>query len=206
MGWGIESMQGMIGTDNKPLKLSFIVICFICSFIFPFVFVFIFQDIFFFSRDHWFFRAPITSYILFFTGMMLLAILLSLDEWVKSKRLDHGKKTGPWLMLASIVVSMWFIVFSVNNYYYFDDEGLHYNKMFSLEQDDLPWNEISTVEQVTTRHNNMEVFKEHVFITPNGDRFIIPYEPEFRNHRSRIIALSKRHGAKIVERFEEPKS
>lgn len=199
-------VKNMIGYDTKPLKISFIVICFISSFIFPFIFVLIFQDIFFFSRSHWFFKAPFTSYALFFGGMMAMAILLTVDEVVKSKRIDYGKKTGPWLIILSFVAASIFSVFSINNYYFFDDDGLHYNTAFELDQKDLNWDKVKIVEQVTTRKNNMEVFKEHIFITEDGREYIIPYDRDFMEKRHEIINNYEANGAKIVRRFEEPKS
>lgn len=196
-------MQRMIGYDTKPIKISFIVICFICSFFMPFVFVILLHDVFHFSQTHWFFRAPFSAYVLGFSGLMVLSILLTTDEIIRSKREDAGKSTGPWLIIASFLISIICYVFAANNYYFFDDQGLHYNKMFELNQRDLNWDEFEKVEQIVTRKNNMEVYKEHIFITKQGEEFVIPYEPDFRNHRTQIISFIERTNTPIKERFVE---
>jgi len=196
-------MQKIIGYDKKPLKISFIVIFFISSFFMPFVLVILLHDVLHFSKSHWFFRAPFSAYVLGFSGLLLLSILLTLDEIIRSKREDDGKKTGPWLIFVSIILSIICYVYAANNYYFFDDEGLHYNKMFELNQRDLYWDDFEKVEQVVTRENNMEVYKEHVFFTKEGEEFVIPYEPEFRSHRSEILYLIERTNTPIVERFVE---
>ncbi|KGX86986.1 hypothetical protein [Pontibacillus marinus] len=196
-------MQKMIGYDTKPLKISFIVVSFISSFFMPFVFVILLHDVFHFSKSHWFFRAPFSAYILGFSGLFLLSMFLTLDEMIRSKREDTGKSTGPWLILLSFIISVTCYVYAANNYYFFDDKGLHYNKTFELSQRDLNWDDFSKVEQIVTRENNMEVYKEHIFITKSGEEFVIPYEPEFRDHRSKILYLVERTNTPIVERFVE---
>lgn len=194
-------MQKMIGYDTKPLKISLIIISLICSFFMPFVLVILLHDVFHFSKSHWFFRAPFSAYVLGFSGLFLFSFLLALDEIIRSKREDIGKRTGSWLILLSFLVTVVCYVYAANNYYFFDDKGLHYNKIFELSQRNLEWDDFSKVEQIVTRENNMEVYKEHIFITKEGEKFVIPYEPEFRNHRSEILYLIERTDTPIVERF-----
>ncbi|MYL34414.1 hypothetical protein GLW08_12840 [Pontibacillus yanchengensis] len=200
-------MKEMIGNDTrKPMKIMFIVMVFISSFILPFVFIIIFQDILFFSESQWFFNAPFLSYVLLIGGMMLLAILLSVDEFIKSKRNDRDLKTGPWMVFLSVALSSLCFVLGIFHYYYFDDEGLHFNQVTSLQELDVQWNEIDEVIQVTTRENNMEVYKEHIFITKDGLQLIIPHNYDFMMNRKKIITLAENNGARISEQFVEPSS
>jgi hypothetical protein len=187
---------------KKPKQSFFlptIITLFICSFFLPLFLIFILQDILFFSDEHWFFTAPPSAIYTFFIGLILIPISLTIYRLT----LKFGKKFMKWITLSMILLSLPLFFLSVTNYYYMDDEGIHLNKLMSIQVTSYNWDDIKEVKEIYKMSMNEPTLVEYEFIMKNNEMIKIPYRLDHRKISDNLINIIDQYKIKVTSNKDE---
>ncbi|WP_280770989.1 hypothetical protein [Salipaludibacillus daqingensis] len=191
-----------IDPDDIHKGLIVISIIFTLSaFFIPIIVIYIMQDVLYFSRDHWFLEAPISAYIIFIVGMLIvpiMSILYFITSFILKK--NHISINVGWLFL---IASLTFIPMSslgVMNYYYLDEEGLHYNHLLATEETTYLWKDIAEIIPYVDEED--QYFSRLGIITEDGREVELSATFELLQYRSQVFQLVENHGGEITERTE----
>ncbi|MFG6113563.1 hypothetical protein ACGTN9_00130 [Halobacillus sp. MO56] len=193
----------MYGYDQESqwtyLTIGIIIIAFMLSILAPVTLMTILQDIFHFSRSHWIFMAPISAYIMLGASFVWIGLLLILFLILRSKR----KKPPVWVLAIGIPVAELFFVLSINNYYYFQDQGITYNPLFSISPQHYQWEDIERINQIYDKSEGTIFLKDMLFQLKNGKDITFNYRPEFWEHRDSILTKAREGGAVTTDNLAE---
>lgn len=199
----------MYGYDQESqwtyLTIGIIIIAFMLSILAPITLMTILQDIFHFSRSHWIFLAPISAYIMLGAGFVWIGIMLILFLVLQSKREKHNKKAPVWVLAIGIPVAVLFLVLSINNYYYFQDQGITYSPLFSVSPQHYQWEDITEINQIFDKSEGTIFLKDMIFQLKNGQEITFNYRPEFWEHRDSILTKARKAGAVTTDNLAELK-
>ncbi|MCM3666187.1 hypothetical protein M3204_17345 [Mesobacillus subterraneus] len=186
-----------IHTENtaRILFVSAIILMF-SSFFMPLVLVFFIQDYLYLSNEKWFYVTPPSAYVIFMIGMLWISITLLVHLFIQRKyELKHYK----WITILLMSISIPFFMFGISNYYYLDNEGLHFNdeKTFNtiISYD---WEDIKEAKEVFIKSNGVTVMDHYRFITKDGDIIDLPYNSKVGNNKSRIVEKLKEHNVPVT--------
>lgn len=174
-----------VQTERGPVIFVWALILFVCSLFMPIVFISWIQDLFFFSKSHWFFVAPQSAYITFAVGMAWIPIVMVAYLILKLK---YASK---FLSLFSVLVasiSIPILMFAATTYFYFDDTGLHYNRLESFNQlRSYDWESFKEVKKHYEKKQNIAYLKEYIFVMNDDLEIVIPYEGAMRQNEYRLL-------------------
>ncbi|MEH7309184.1 hypothetical protein V7137_29535, partial [Neobacillus drentensis] len=157
--------------QNHVKMVAYIIILFISSLFVPFIAVASYQSMVYFSRSHWFFSTPFSAYFTFMGGMIYLAVMLTIylifrqcweSLWFKM------------IMVVMLLVSIPAFVCSLTNYYYLDNDGIHYNTLMGLKEKEYRWDRIAKVHIEYRNHQGTTSFYQYIFEMPDGSEITIP--------------------------------
>lgn len=179
------SRLSFISENTSYLILVSAIIIIISSLFMPLVFVYFIQDYLYLSADKWFYVTPPSAYILFMIGMLWVAVTLLLHLFLRWKFDWKGLK---WVSLLLILGSIPFFLFGVSNYYYLDDEGMHFNdhKTFNTI-DSYYWNDIKEANEIFVKSNGVTVLDHLTLITKSGEVVELPYNTKVQNNKFKIM-------------------
>ncbi|WP_028784523.1 hypothetical protein [Thalassobacillus devorans] len=196
----------MYGYDQESqwtyLTIGIIIIAFMLSILAPITLMTILQDMFHFSRSHWIFMAPISAYIMFGSGFVWIGLMLILFLILQSKR----EKSPVWVLITGIPVAFLFLVLSLNNYFYFQDDGITYNPIFSISPQHFQWEDIKEINQIYDKSEGTIFLRDMNFQMKNGEEITFNYRPEFWEHQDSILAKAKEAGAVMTDNLAELKN
>jgi hypothetical protein len=177
-----------------------IIILFISSFLLPFVIIFWLQDLLFHSKSHWLFTAPSSAYVSFFIGMLLIPTALSIHLFIKSK---YAAKWIGWVTGLLMLASIPFWCLGVTDYYYFDDEGIYYNKLLSLEETEYRWDDMKELKEVWVLDNGVSRLAEYVLITKDNTELNVTADFRQSEIKFRTYDILEKHQVKITNNHLE---
>ncbi|WP_433750383.1 hypothetical protein [Falsibacillus pallidus] len=172
--------------ESGTFLFAWIVIMLISSLMLPIVLVYFIQDAIHFSKLHWLFKAPPSAYIAFMCGMLMITAGMIVYLIIKVKT---DKKPVFLVSLIIILLSSPLFYTSLNTYYYFDQEGLHYRELWSLGQSNYKWKDFKQVHAVFDKKPNRgSTLKEYEFVISENKTIVIPVDTAFMENRQRINA------------------
>ncbi|MBU9720798.1 MULTISPECIES: hypothetical protein [Bacillaceae] len=179
-----------------------IIIIISCVFL-PVVMIYIMQDVLFFSRSNWFLSAPTSAYFMFGFGMLWIPIILTALVITKMVLEKSGKQFKlTWLFSLLMLVFIPIMGLGIYNYYYFDDDGIHYNHLSTYSETSYYWNEIQEIQPIEVENNNGTTsIHEYIFITENGDEITIPYHNDIITNRVRLNAVIDEYDIVMQDRI-----
>ncbi|CAM3726505.1 hypothetical protein [Mesobacillus thioparans] len=170
-------------TSNIILVSAIILI--ISSLFMPLVFVYFIQDYLYLTKDKWFYVTPPSAYILFMVGMLWLAVTLLLYLFVQWKFDWKGFK---WLTILLMFGCIPFFMFSISNYYYLNDEGLHFNEAKSFNEiQSYGWKDLKEAKEIFVKTKGVTVSDHYMFTTSDGNVIKLPNNSKVAFNKQRIM-------------------
>lgn len=166
----------------------------------PLILIFLIQDFLFFSNSHWLFIAPFSAYILFGLGMMWIALSITFLLIIKSKFEFKFFRLISFLLVS---ISIPFFILGSFNYYYIDNEGIHYNQIKSLNVTFYPWSELKELKEVYSTQNGRTNLTEYIFVTKDDSMITLPFESELVRNEERILKKLKESGVKVTNNYHD---
>ncbi|MBU9711220.1 hypothetical protein [Evansella tamaricis] len=189
--------------DNEVIGSVIIVtsiVMILSAFFLPVVFLMVLQDIFFFSRSHWYFAAPPSAYFMFGAGMLWIPIILitflSVKVWMENR---DRVISNVWVYGLLLILSFPIFALSISNYYYFDDEGIHYSELFSFSEAEHSWDDIEKVIRVTNSEGGVSSVEEYIFILESGEELDVPFDTTKHEVRQIISRVIREYGYELIE-------
>ncbi|GGD13025.1 hypothetical protein [Pontibacillus salipaludis] len=192
--------------DPTIVKVAIIVVGVICAGLLPLILVTILQDIFYFSRDHIYFEAPLSAYIWGGAAILSIPMLLVVDLIAGKWNDRWGKKALGILMTIGVVVFSLSMLLSVRSYFYFDPNGLHVNGAWTLDEHNIDWDHVEEVVKKNEKKNGTLSLKEVDFVTKNGDVFTITNNKNWMDYQYTIYDYLEKADVTITEKRIEAKS
>lgn len=196
------SIKRSESTEEKHVILvAYTIILYICSIFVPFIAVPSYQSMVYYSRSQWFFSTPFSAYITFMGGMIYIAVILTLYL------IFRQRWEGIWFKVvlgAMILASIPAFISSLTNYYYLDNEGIHYNTMKSLKEKEYRWDRISKVHILYRNHQGTTSFYQYRFEMPDGSEITIPSNDKLVEHKWRVENKIKENKIPTTDNFKDP--
>jgi len=187
--------------ENSVKLVAYTIILFISSIFVPFVIVASYQSMVYFSRSYWFFSTPFSAYIIFMGGMVFIAVILTIYLIFRQKW--EGKKLK-WITAFLILASIPAFILSLTNYYYMDDDGIHYNGLTSLEEKEYQWNEMARIHIVYKNHQGTIGLFQYKFEMADGSKITLPFDDKLSEHKFRIEEKIKEYEIPVKDNFKNP--
>ena len=173
-------------TENSSnIILVTAIILMISSLFMPLVFVYYIQDYLYLTADKWFYVTPPSAYIIFMIGMLWIALTSFLYLFLKWKSDRKGFK---WAALFVLLGSIPFFMFGVSNYYYLDDQGMHFNDYKTYNTiNSYYWEDIKEAKEIFVKSNGVTVVDHLNLVTKDGEVIELPYNSKVSNNKFRIM-------------------
>ncbi|WP_099159299.1 hypothetical protein [Virgibacillus ndiopensis] len=193
--------------NSHELVPIFVAIALILSFssIFaPFVIITIIQDFFFKQVPNiWFFQSPVSSYVIAGVAFLYLGIVVGILAYYQSR--IKGKKLFKSLgTIIAFVPGIVLIYLTVNQYYYFTNEGIYQNDLFTIEEELYQWEEIEKAI-VVSKYNkkNSEVkLSELQLTTKDGETLSYSYNRELIKNQYYIRNVLEDNKVELEQNLE----
>ncbi|MBT2642414.1 hypothetical protein J7I80_09260 [Bacillus sp. ISL-41] len=171
--------------DSSKIILVTAIILIISSLFMPLVFVYYIQDYLYLSADKWFYDTPSSAYVIFMIGMLWIAITLLVHLFLKWKFDWKGVK---WFTLFIMLGSIPFFMFGVSNYYYLDNQGIHFNHHKTYKTiNSYYWEDLEEAKEIFVKSNGVTVVDHLNLVTKEGDVIELPYSSKVKNNRFKIM-------------------
>ena len=187
--------------DNHVKLVAYTIILFISSLFVPFIAVASYQSVAYFSRAQWFFSTPFSAYLTFMGGMIYLVVILTVYL------IFRQRWEGLWfksIVIIMLIASIPAFLLSLTNYYYLDKDGIHYNKLTSLNEKEYRWDQIAKVHIVYRNHQGTTGFYQYRFEMPDGSEITIPYNEKLAEHKWRVEKKIKENKIPVSDNFNNP--
>ncbi|MGY0694051.1 hypothetical protein ACW2QC_14935 [Virgibacillus sp. FSP13] len=188
--------------DLVPILIAIAIVLGFSSFFAPFVFITIAQD-FFYQQviGIWLFQSPISSYIIggatFFYLGLVVGILAYFQSRVRGKKLFKTFGT-----LLGFVPGIIFIYLSVNQYYYFTNEGIYQNDLFSIDEKLYYWDDIEQAAAVSEKKDNQVSLSRLELTTKSGDILSYRYSRELVKSQYNVRDVLEERGVELNQKLE----
>lgn len=143
---------------------------------------------FYLNRTQWFFDSPMSSYITMVAVLLIIPILLIVMAIYLFKT-DESRKRSINVLFASIFTLLLMAAgsyLSVDNYYFMDKKGLHYDELWKLEKVVYSWDEMTSMKQVN-KNDGGTLTPEKVVFTYGERNVELAITPKLRNEIDPII-------------------
>lgn len=143
---------------------------------------------FYLNRTQWFFDSPMSSYITMVAVLLIIPILLIVMAIYLFKT-DESRKRSINVLIASIFTLILMAAgsyLSVDNYYFMDKKGLHYDELWKLEKVVYSWDEMTSMKQVN-KNDGGTLTPEKVVFTYGERNVELAITPKLRNEIDPII-------------------
>nr|WP_263326213.1 hypothetical protein [Neobacillus sp. Marseille-Q6967] len=189
-------------SDENIVKLvAYTIILYVSSLFVPFVVVASFQSMMYVSRSQWFFETPLSAYIGFMVGMLIIALTLTLYLIF---RLRSNKRILKVIVGSLILLTIPVFIFTSTSYYYLDDKGIHYNNLTSLKEKEYKWEDVDTFHKVYRNHQGTTGYYQFKFEMVNGEMVTIPFSDKVRENQSKIEEVVNKFKIKVKDNFDNP--
>ncbi|WP_316569387.1 hypothetical protein [Neobacillus sp. YIM B06451] len=196
-------MINLAGIERKTSQYILVIsiMLFIGSLFMPFILVNLIQKALYNTKEIMYFKTPPSSYVTFGVGMMWIALVL-LVFVITKKKFELGKLK--WLSLLFIPLSIPFFMFSIENYYYLDKEGIHSNELSSYKSvETFRWDEIKEVKEIYANEKGMTKTKAYKFITKDNRVFELPHHKNIIPFRAGLMDMLRENKVTITDNYDE---
>ncbi|WP_142752203.1 hypothetical protein [Neobacillus piezotolerans] len=196
-------MLNFSGIERKSSQyiLAISIMLFIGSLFMPFILVYLIQESLYNTKEIMYFKAPPSSYVTFGVGMMWIALVL-LVLVITKKKYEIGKLK--WLSLLFIPLSIPFFMFSIENYYYLDKEGIHSNELKSYKTiETFRWDEMKEVKEIYAKEKGDTKTKAYQFITKDNRVFELPHNKNVLPFRAGLMDMLRANQVTITDNYDE---
>lgn len=187
--------------DNKVKLVAYTIILYISSLFVPFVVITTYQSMVYTTRSQWFFTTPFTAYIVFMAGMLLIAVIFTFYLIFRQK---WEGKVLKWIMTGLILLSIPSFIFSMTNYYYLDDKGIHYNFITGLQEKDYLWENVEKLHKVYRNRQGSTGYYQFKFEMKDGKMITIPFNDKLSENQYRIEEMVKKYNISLKDNFDNP--
>ncbi|MFZ7946578.1 hypothetical protein [Neobacillus sp. 19] len=188
--------------DEHSVKLvAYTIILYISSIFVPFVLVASYQSMVYFSRSYWFFSTPFSAYITFMFGMIVIAVILT--AYLIFRQRWEGKRLK-WITGILILSTFPAFILSLTNYYYLDDDGIHYNGLTGLEENEYKWDEMAKVHIVYRNQQGTTSLYQYKFVMADGSELTIPFNDKLSENKYKVEAKIKENNISVKDNFKNP--
>lgn len=187
--------------QSQAKLVAYTIILYICSFFVPFVIVSSFQSTIYYSRTYWFFSTPFSAYVAFMAGMLYIAVVFTLYLIFRRRWESIRIK---WITGILLLASIPGFILSLSNYYYMDDEGIHYNALNSLGETEYGWKNIDKVHIIYRNHQGTISLYQYKFEMKNSKKITLPYDEKLAEHKYKIEKIIKDNKITVVDNFKNP--
>lgn len=187
--------------ENKVKLVAYTIILYISSLFVPFVVIASYQSMAYTSRSQWFFTTPFTAYLVFMVGMLFIAIVFTFYLIFRQKW-EGRVLTG--IMVCFVLLSIPSFIFSMTNYYYLDDKGIHYNFITGLQEKEYQWENVETLHKVYRNHQGSTGYYQFKFEMKDGKVITIPFNDKLSENQYRIEEKVKKHNIAVKDNFDNP--
>lgn len=187
--------------DHHVKLVAYTIILYISSLFVPFIVVATFQSMVYYSREQWFFSTPFSAYITFMGGMLFIAIVFTFYLIFRGR---WEGRTFKWVIGILLITSIPAFVFSLTNYYYLDDEGIHYNYLTSIKETEYKWDEITKVDVVYRNHQGTTDLFQYKFEKADGSKVILLFDQYLSEHKLRLEEKIKENDIPVKDNFKNP--
>ncbi|ETI67767.1 hypothetical protein [Neobacillus vireti] len=190
-------------TERGPALLISTIILFLSSFFTPFLLLGLVQDTLYHDRrSQWFFISPPSAYVACLIGMLWIPIVLTLHLIIQNK---YEFKKMKWVTLLLILLSVPVLMGGITNYYYFDEKGVHYNSLNTLNEKTNEWSKLQEVKIVYSKNESTNAIQldEYQFITEDKKVITVPIRAEFKAYENLILAKLKENNVKVTDNYAE---
>ncbi|WP_210366092.1 hypothetical protein [Bacillus sp. REN3] len=146
-----------------------------------FIVTFVHQS-FYLDKSQWFFDSPISSFIVM-VGMLFSIPLLLIIIAIYMSRTEESRRRNTIVLAATFVTILIMSVIgylSLDNYYYIDRKGIHYDELWKLETISYSWAELTSVKQVNINDGGT-LKPEKIIFTYGTEKIDLPLSPKLRN-------------------------
>lgn len=140
------------------------------------------------ERSYWFFDSPMSSYVTIVAVLLIIPIFLIIIA-IYLFRTDESRKRNVNVFIASLVtllVMISGIYMSLDNYYYIDKNGLHYDELWKLEKSFYSWDDITAMKQIN-KNDGGTLTPEKLVFTYGIETIELPLTPKLRNEIDPVI-------------------
>ncbi|CAH2714226.1 hypothetical protein BACCIP111895_01387 [Neobacillus rhizosphaerae] len=190
-----------VADDHHVKLVAYTIILYISSLFVPFVVVASFQSLVYYSRSQWFFSTPLSAYITFMCGMLFIAVVFTFYLIFRERWEGRALK---WITGILLIASIPAFALSLTNYYYLDEEGIHYNALTSLKETEYKWDEITKVHVVYRNHQGTTGLFQYKFEKGDGGKVTLLYNDYLRDHRWKIEDKIKENHIPVKDNYNNP--
>ncbi|WP_079509260.1 hypothetical protein [Mesobacillus jeotgali] len=155
---------------------------------------------FYLNKTHWFFDSPMSSYITMVAMFLIIPVFLIIIATYLFKT-NESRKRNANVSIASLITLVLMISgswLSLDNYYYMDESGLHYDELWKLDKSVYSWNDITAMKQIN-KNDGGTLTPEKVIFTYGKEEIELPLSPKLRNEIEPVIAyVENAKGVKLV--------
>ncbi|WP_223595573.1 hypothetical protein [Neobacillus bataviensis] len=187
--------------DNQVKLVAYTIILYISSLFVPFIVVASYQSLVYYSRTQWFFTTPLTAYITFAAGMLIIAFALTGYLIFRQKSNGSGIKWVTWILILGSIPAF---VMSLTNYYFFDEKGIHYNSLTKIREEEFKWDKIKKIHIVYRNHQGTTGILEYQFESRNGREITIPFNDKLSENKWRVENMVKENNILVTDNFKNP--
>ncbi|MEH7336007.1 hypothetical protein V7161_25605 [Neobacillus drentensis] len=187
--------------DNQVKLVAYTIILYISSLFAPFIVVASFQSMVYYSRTQWFFTTPLTAYITFAAGMLIIAFALTVYLLFRQKSNGRGIKCVTWVLILGSIPAF---VMSLTNYYFFDEKGIHYKALTKIREEEFKWDKIKKIHIVYRSHQGTTAILEYQFESRNGREITIPFNDKLSENKWRVEKMVKENNILVTDNFNNP--
>jgi hypothetical protein len=181
--------------------IAYTIILYISSLFVPFVIVASYQSMVYYSKSQWLFSTPSSAYITFMMGMLFIAIVFTAYLIL---RVRWDTRSLKWITGLFILLSVPFFIFSLTNYYYLDQKGIHYHSLTSIKEREYQWENVSTINIIYRNHNGTTGYYQYKFLMGNGSEVTIPYSDKLDENKWRMEEIIRKYNIKVKDNYKNP--
>lgn len=190
-----------VDEEHSVKLVAYTIILFISSFFVPFVIVASYQSMVYFSRSYWFFSTPFSAYITFMGGMLFIAVIMTV-YLILRQRWEGGKLK--WITGILILTTIPAFILSLTNYYYMDDDGIHYNGLTGLVEKEYKWDEMENIHIVYRNHQGTTGLFQYLFEMTDGSKITLPFNDKLSANKYKVEQKIKEYKIPVKDNFKNP--
>ena len=172
------------------------IILLISSLFMPLVLVFIIQDYLYLSSSKWFYEAPASAYVVFMIGIQWIALMIMLHIFIQW-RFDF--KMFKWITMLLMTLSIPCFMFAISNYYYLDDNGIHFNELDTFNTiTSYQWADFKEAREVYSKSNGVTGLDHFELITTDGEVIELKTSQKMTGAKHRMLEKLNENGVSVT--------
>ncbi|MCM3237575.1 hypothetical protein M3589_07530 [Heyndrickxia oleronia] len=181
--------------ENRKFTIlvSIGIICILGSFLFPLFLGALTREMIYFQKGAFAFSSDTISYIIFSIAFIIIGvafILLAIDR--------ISVKIRTLITSVLFLVAAASMVLSIDNVYFGTEKGFYFNDLKTLGTVEIPWEDVTEMEQVYVRSDYSTKAHELNFKLQNGQNYVIKYNKYLQYYRGKLEGYVMENGGKSI--------